>query len=223
MIPRPEPEATLYRQEALRQRSRLANLELRVKKILAANGIPKSEGRKVIKMGEDSNLPSSLGYEIVPDADGGHEERPREGEVNCDMHRVSNSRILVVLSDNDESVNLDRSGRLVLESDGTTTYAISPDYTIEEPEEEGVEIVGLGRLSTLCEAYDDDTDLLHHARYVEEDDSSEADAGLSLMYQASEKVQVGFYRPPKKILEGNVSSTVEEQIEGRISEDITFV
>jgi hypothetical protein len=204
MIPRPEREATLYRQEALQQRKRLANLELRMKKTLRTNGEPKSEGRKLIKVGEDTKMPSSLGYEIVPDAD--HEEPPREEEV-------------VILADTDESVNLDRSGRLGLESDGTTT----PNYTIEEPEEEGVEIVGLGRLSTLCEAYDDDKDLLNHARSVEEDDSSEADAALSLMYQASERVHVGFYRPPKKILEGSVSSTAEEQIEGRISEDITFV
>jgi hypothetical protein len=218
MIPRPELEATLYRQEALRQRKRLANLELRVKtKTLRTNSVPKSEVRKYIKMGEDTNLPSSLGYEIVPDAE--HEEHSSEEEV-------SNSRMLVVLSDNDNdtSINLDRSGILVLESDGTTTYAISPDNTVDEPEEEGVEIIGLGRLSTLCDVYDDDMHLLHQVRSVEEDDySSEADAGLSRMYQASERVHVGFYRPPKKILEGSVSSTTEEQIEGRISEDITFV
>jgi hypothetical protein len=218
MIPRPEREATLYIQEALRQKKRLVNLELLVKKSLRT-GVPKSEGRKLIKMGEDTNLPSSLGYEIAAAAD--HEEPSREEEVNCVKHGVS--RILVVLSDDDGSFNLDPSDRLVLESDGTSTYTISPNCAIEEPEEEGVEIVGLGRLNTLCEAYDDYKDLLHHARSVEEDDSSDADAGLSLMYQASERVHVGFYRPSKKLLEGSVSSTAEEQIEGRISEDITFV
>ena len=224
MIPRPEREAKLYRQESLRQRKLLANLELLVKRTQRTNGVPKSEGHKLIKMGEDTNLLSSLGYEVVPDADTDHEETPREEEVIYVEHGVSNSRVFVVLSDNDGTVNLDRSDRLVLESDGATAYATSPDYSIDEPEEEGVEIVGLGRLSTLCESYDDDKDLLHHARSVEEDDSSDADAGLSFMYQASERVHhFGFHRPPKKTLEGSVSSAAEEESEGKISEDITFV
>lgn len=220
MIPRPERQATLYRQEALRQRKQLANLDLLVK-----NNVPKSEGRKLIRMGEDTYLPSSLGYEVVLDAGTDHEESPREEEVNYVEHRVLNSRTLVVLSDNDGCANSDRSERLVLESDGATTYATSPDYITDEPEEEGVEIVGLGRLSTLCKSYDDDQDLLHLSRSIEGDDSSDTDDGLFLMYQASERVHYfGFHQPPnKKILEQSVSSTAEEQIEGRISEDITFV
>lgn len=85
-----------------------------------------------------------------------------------------------------------------VDDDSSSSAHETKKRTSAIPDEEGLEIVGLGRYSTLDDgAQEDEHDILTTR-------SSEAvlerqDSKLSTMYKSSEKVEVAFYRPLEHI------------------------
>ena len=88
--------------------------------------------------------------------------------------------------------------KAISESDGSTLGELEKPEASKQEEEEGLEIVGLGRYSTLDDCVQDDE------REILTTKSCEAvlerqDSKLSSMYKSSEKVEVAFYRPLEHI------------------------
>ena len=201
MIPRPDHESSNQQQALKKLNKRLPNLEALVKEIMEADGMSKYERLKFNKIGVDTDLPSSMGYEVIPqsvDSLVGIPQAPKSHQVARDSSGPSKTRLCVILSEA-ESMNFESSICVVLESDGFETYELSAErFSSDEAPEEayeeaGLEVVALGRLSTFYETADDEIQLF---KSLSEDDLGDSSAsGLSASYQRSENVHVAFFRP----------------------------
>ena len=205
MIPRPEHEALLYKDEAERVRAHLLAFEKRVKAIMAGNGNNKEDRLRLRNLEMfDMSIPRTLGYEVVPFGEHRDGEEPLN-EAKEDVSLGSSSivprrilpklflskRLSVIPTDDDHpTIGLDSPDQIVLECNQYSTYEITlckrseSKMEEEDGEEEGVEIVAMGRLSTLM-------DLGESGRAKE---TINGDGGLSLMYQSSDRIHVAFFR-----------------------------
>ena len=206
MIPRPEHEALLYKDEAERVRAHLLAFEKRVKAIMAGNGNNKEDRLRLRNLEMfDMSIPRTLGYEVVPFGEHRDGEEPLNeakedgslGSSSIVRRRILpklflSKRLSVIPTDDDHpTIGLDSPDQIVLECNQYSTYEITlckrseSKMEEEDGEEEGVEIVAMGRLSTLM-------DLGESGRAKE---TINGDGGLSLMYQSSDRIHVAFFRP----------------------------
>jgi hypothetical protein len=196
MIPRPEHEAKLYQDEAQRQEEQLAILQNCAKQIRDSDGHSQRQRHKLSRMGIDSHAPLSFGYEVIPHNDSYPEESSyyaAESTRTLETKAPSFRHSVMLTADKDDFVEPLDSKELVLESDGVSTYQINSRNECCH-EEEGLEVVGLGRYSTLAE----DTEVHGYDLLTSESKDSviqDKESRLSQMYTSSEKIEVAFYRP----------------------------
>ncbi len=169
MVPRPRWEATLQEEEFVHQGKKLERLKTLIGNHVASAGVKalkKINARHML--GLDSRVPLSFGYEVIAEFD------DRESSTNAEKKRIS---VVPPINDNG-MLYVGIENHLLLESYGGSVYEVKPPDAYED--EEGLEVVGLGRFSTLSQD-------------VEEE--KEGDPLLSLLYPSSEKTIVTYFRP----------------------------
>jgi hypothetical protein len=191
MIPRPEPDFQVHKTEAVVQERLLKMIQDRVRHIKDAEGIWECERQELRKLGVVANTPMSFGYEVVPlrDDNLGHEEA--DGDHAKEKKNRSVRFTVQLMSDKKEFVGARESDHVMIECDGDTTYCISDNYGGEE----GLEIIGLGRYSTMADSMDgleDEEILLSECR---ESLTGPYSRGLSKVLACGASSQVAFYQP----------------------------
>jgi hypothetical protein len=206
MIPRPEHEAKMHEQELSRLTEKLGKFKSLVESVHKLNGeAAKNERRVLTKLGLDSDVPLSLGYEVVQDFDECDDSSCTSEPKHKHKHKKTKIRI-VLTSSNNYAKAFDTKDDLLLETDGISTYEVKSMYDFECEEEEGMEVVGLGRYNTLSQKLGEErlstrsTDTLFQER----------DTLLSLMYKSSERTGIAFYRPTE---EETMKTDCEEDID----------
>ncbi|KAL3914150.1 MAG: hypothetical protein SGILL_006215 [Bacillariaceae sp.] len=175
---------------------------------------------QLLKLGVSPNsIPMSFGYEVTPllpdassvdnnDIDSkevegilSHDNSPSFdcGTLSGDQTKASSLgkdgslRVSVTLtSDKKQFVDNRESNHVVLESNGTSTYCISENAG----EEEGMEVIGLGRYNTMeeeTEAFEE------HLLETASSESLDVDDRLKQAFSPNERIQVAFYRPDPAI------------------------
>jgi hypothetical protein len=177
-----------------------------VKQIIHTEGFTEYERRQLLKLGvRASNTPMAFGYEVTPlllkDQSQLQENNESADYLTSDAKKETSVRFAVQLtSDKQDFVDDRESHGVILESDGKTTYCIS-EHGIEE---EGLEVIGLGRFNTMEETESFEEDLTGTASQdsLEVDDklsriqdSLEVDDKLSRIFSSSDRIQVAFFRP----------------------------
>lgn len=195
MIPRPELDFEVHKEEAVLQESLLKMVQKRVRQIKDAEGLSEFERRELLKLGVVSNTPMSFGYEVVPlhsDNQPFDEEDECNGKTNAKMKKERSVRVAVkLMSDKNNYIGTRESDQVVLESNGDTTYCISDCVGGEE----GLEIIGLGRYSTMTESME--TSEYERLLLAESRESliGAHNRSLSNVFICSGSTQVAFYRP----------------------------
>ncbi|KAG7365165.1 C2 domain containing protein [Nitzschia inconspicua] len=218
MIPRPQDDENVHNEEARVGERLLKQFHDRVHEIKDAEGLSEYEQKQLLKLGVHPNsIPMSFGYEVTPllmenenpstnqqgtiesrqdrssfdgsvsSIDSGFKSR-HHGAINRDV----SVRVAVRLtSDKEQFVDNWESNNVVLESDGVTTYCISENAA----EEEGLEVIGLGRFNTISETVEKFEEDLRESMSNE---SLEVDHRLSRAFSSNEHVQVAYYRPTEE-------------------------
>lgn len=139
MIPRPEQDSQLHEIDLLRQREKLDRFRAAVKESVARNGIEATRERLALnKLGFDSQVPLSIGYEVVPEGF----STPLDGNGEYAFERREKQRISVVLTSSDKKLaGCVNDTELLLENDGKCVYEVKPDDASYKSEE-GTEIIG---------------------------------------------------------------------------------
>jgi hypothetical protein len=221
MIPRPEDDEEIHREEAIVGERIMKAFQDRVKEIKDAEGLSEYERKQLLKLGVHVNsVPMAFGYEVTPLlSEQGEEEEQDTDDVSSDgnnervdfvkslssrrdnlLPSLSSSRVAVKLtSDKEDFVDNRESKDLVLESDGKTTYCISEPCTSQEggeEQEEGLEVIGLGRYNTMGESTESfEEELL----LADSNESLEVDDRLCRKFASNSKnsrIKVAYcYRP----------------------------
>jgi hypothetical protein len=212
MIPRPQGDEDIQKEEAAIGEKVLKLFQDCVQEIKDAEGLSEYEHKQLLKLGVRANsVPMAFGYEVTPllpstsaaEKDG-TDSNPMETAplTSCFSNKslssidnpkacslASSHRVSVKLtSDKTEFVEIRESRDVVLESDGTTTYCIS-EYSSEE---EGMEVIGLGRYNTMkdtTKAFEEDL------FEMTSNESLDVDDRLQQAFSSSERIQVAFYKP----------------------------
>jgi len=186
MIPRPEHETESMNQQMKTLNQKLQDFKTRVATANMSKGDAKNGRLALTKLGFDSLVPLSFGYEIVPDS---HECDNKAKSFNETLARPS--RISIILtSDEMDAAGSQVRDEVVLETDGVSVYEVRSSEESSEGEE-GLEVVGLGRYSTFSDDFDEQklctrsTDALFQ----------ECGSHLSMIYKSSERIDVAFYHP----------------------------
>jgi len=194
MIPRPHGDEELHKEEAIMGERVLKLFADRVQGIQEAEGLSQHERKQLRKLGvRAGSHPMSIGYEVTPllleNDNQSQDSKCSSEELKSYAKRETSSRVAVKLtSDKQDFVDNLESKDVVLESDGKTTYCVS-EYAAEE---EGLEVIGLGRYNTMAESTEEfEEDLM----VVDSKESLDFDDRLSQIFSANNRIQVAFYRP----------------------------
>ena len=146
MIPRPEQDSQLHEIDLLRQREKLDRFRAAVKESVARNGIEATRERLALnKLGFDSQVPLSLGYEVILEGF----SMPSDENAEYTYERPERQRVSVVLTSSDKKMaGCVYDSKLLLESDGKFVYEVQPDDDASFKSEEGTEIILRGRYSS---------------------------------------------------------------------------
>jgi C2 domain len=215
MIPRPQHDENMHKEEALIGEKILKLFQDRVRDIKDAEGLSEFEQKQLLKLGVRPNsIPMSFGYEVTPlliennyNYSKSHKSmaesrvtRSFDGSVSSidsdsnarhfnAMRREVSARVAVRLtSDKEQFMDNRESNDVVLESDGVSTYCISENMA----EEEGLEVIGLGRYNTIVETVETFEEDLKESMSNE---SLDVNDKLSRAFSSNEHVQVAYYRP----------------------------
>ena len=177
MIPRPEYEYELHRDELAKQRVQFKKFQ---KQVLAKlDGEESSAEKKMLDF--NASTTAHLGYEVVPHLTS--DENGQEPQIDSNHNDIycetSQSRLSVLLSDN-ESVDSSGGdgGRIVLETDGDGTFSVSysqEDAMEDDGEEAGFEVVACGRLLTIFSEDDEHSESDDSSNTTDDDTSSYGD------------------------------------------------
>ena len=210
MIPRPQDDEGVHKEEAEVGERVLKLFQDRIESIKDAEGLSEYEHKQLLKLGVRANsVPMSFGYEVTPvfeqdrNPSTSKDNISRQGSLlsnksvsSIDKPKIANLasslRVSVKLtSDKNEFVENRESRGVVLESDGKSTYCISEDGGHEE----GMEVIGLGRYSSMNETTEEiEEDLLGNAS----SESLDVDDRLRQALSASERIGVAYYKPEAK-------------------------
>jgi hypothetical protein len=209
MIPRPEHEANVFEGEAMQLEKRLAALRDRVIEIQSGGGI----GGPLKVPNRSTRQPPrhrvSFGYEVIPHAEAEDAENNPDHIVGSSCVNESCHRLSVIFStDEDDFVDIATSNEVILEHDGESVYEVD-EIVDSGMEEEGMEVVGLGRYSTVV---DEEGELHHDLMATESMESVIEDkfSRLSQQYPSSRNVDIAFYRPLQRA-EGPVGEHLKEE------------
>lgn len=194
MIPRPGSQNPGQKGEE-KEKEKIAMYQELVNQIRKSSGVLTIDQLKLKKMGMDLNTPMSFGYEVIPlEGEGeNHQDEPCCSSLN-NNERKSSTRLSVQLTADNAFSTSNSFEQLLLEKDGENIYEVDSDYPAGNSDEEGMEIVGLGRYSTLAEEaemYEHDLMTMPSTDSLLQDNESR----LSQMFKSSDKIEVVFYRP----------------------------
>eukprot|EP00934_Nitzschia_sp_Nitz4_P008726 Nitzschia sp. Nitz4//scaffold61_size107673//28299//31553//NITZ4_004228-RA/size107673-snap-gene-0.43-mRNA-1//1//CDS//3329555689//8716//frame0 len=190
MIPRPEDDCQHQEEEHQKLLEKLPELQ---KDVVRMDEEPESEMQHVQSY-------HSFGYEVIPD--------DYDSETDHDdASSYHGPRTLAVVMSQDEidpAKALDGHGSVVLEVSGDFVYEVQPNNDEPLVEEEGLEVVGIGRYGTLM----DDMEL---EQTILQTESSDAvlqcnDSCLATKYKTSRTVDIAFYRPDKDESDESIAS-----------------
>ena len=201
MIPRPEHEDKIFQAESMQSEQRLATLRDRVKST-SKGGILTKHRRDLLKR-TDRHV--SFGYQVVSqECDAITKEDDEDPDLCTGTGIVSESYRslqLLLTTDGDEEIAMSGSIEVVCgDGDlGDLIYDHDEQSVVSYLDEEGMEVVGLGRYSTIIgESSDDfhDEILIAESRdsIIHDGDDGKHHSRLSREYSSS-RTSVAFYRP----------------------------
>jgi len=201
MIQRPEQHHETYLMEAKQAERRLDAFRSRVEALESSPRATSTSHPDLL----DNCIPESFGYEVIPKNEEALACTPKsEGTKTFwplsrgKKERDSRSNALLsvepTIDGSDQDPMLGNDG-LVVESSCAGTYEVESFKQMRKSNEEGLEVVGLGRYSTIedPQPHRDDDALLQVTSL--ENDTTNQDPQLSQVFKSSPTIDVAFYRP----------------------------
>lgn len=172
MIPRPHGEFIRQEEECVHLEETLEHLKTLIGDGINSHGTKARNQLQTLGVLElDCPAPLSFGYEVVAQFD-----NPSSPHLMTERKRIS---VVPTISDK-SNLDVGTDNPLLLETCGDSVYEVKLSDTGENEEEEGLEVVGLGRFGTFSQEFEE---------------ANESDRLLSLKYQSSEKTNITYYTP----------------------------
>lgn len=211
MIPRPEFDENIHLNQICAAKKRLSLFKSRLQIINEANGLIVHEKRQLMKLDGLGTIPLSVGYEIVPfeivsdtssrdstvDTESNNELKDEAVEVNRRNVRLITQitrHAVQLVSDGPDYIDVAERKKLAIECDRIESFC-SSDYC-RETEEEGIEIIGLGRFSrSHVHEYNDKKIFASDSKFFGNEDER-----FSNVLTTDENVHIIFYRDRKSVV-----------------------
>ena len=211
MIPRPEYDYNVHRSEIVVAEKNMKLFQSCMKQINDTDGLSEYEKKQLMKLDAFEATPMAVGYEVVPfdigiaplseasstDSADEFEEEILTSDVRK-LQKLPMSRRFTVklMSDTPGYIDSRDATDLILESDGNNTYCVSEIACEIEVEEEGMEVIGIGRFQSS--SYDNNNCPFDEKLVaIDSNDPHGVENKLSSVFSSNESIQVIFYRPPQ--------------------------
>jgi hypothetical protein len=219
MIPRPEYDYNVHRSEIVIAGKNMKLFQSCMKRINDTDGLSEYEKKQLMKSDAFETTPMAVGYEVVPfdigiaplseasstdSADEFEEEMMTSDVRKLQKLQMSRRFTVKLMSDTPGYIDSREANDLILESDGKNTYCVSEIACEIEVEEEGMEVIGIGRFQSSL--YNNNFPFDEELAAIDSNDPHGVENRLSSVFSSNESIQVIFYRPP----EGEILKWKEE-------------